>query len=435
MVISLKKIMPLILAIVLLTGSIFAAMNSSENDENIAVSTSTEEQTIKQNVTSSDLTSSTTSTSVQEVKSVPEFEEMRGIWIPFMSLDMKGTDYSEQAFKNKFDDMVTKSKSYGINTLIVHVRPYGDSMYPSEIFPWSHLLTGTQGNNPGFDPLAYMVEKTHSEGMQFHAWVNPLRIQSKDTPSILAPNNLYNQWRNDNDSSNDDFVIDFNNGKYYNPAYPQVQAKIIAGIREIVKNYQVDAIQFDDYFYPTQDPSFDKLAYDKYCSKISQGAKALSLEEWRTNNINTLISGVYSAIKSEKPEVSFGISPQCNIQNDLNMGADVYTWGSVSGYVDYLCPQVYVSFTHPTLTFDKSANDWKKLVTNPAVKLYYGLAVYKAGSDVDSGSWLGSDDILKSQIEYGRSLNADGFMLYSWDYMDTDQTKQEVANVIKILNK
>ena len=335
MVISLKKIMPLILAIVLLTGSIFAAMNSSENDENIAVSTSTEEQTIKQNVTSSDLTSSTTSTSVQEVKSVPEFEEMRGIWIPFMSLDMKGTDYSEQAFKNKFDDMVTKSKSYGINTLIVHVRPYGDSMYPSEIFPWSHLLTGTQGNNPGFDPLAYMVEKTHSEGMQFHAWVNPLRIQSKDTPSILAPNNLYNQWRNDNDSSNDDFVIDFNNGKYYNPAYPQVQAKIIAGIREIVKNYQVDAIQFDDYFYPTQDPSFDKLAYDKYCSKISQGAKALSLEEWRTNNINTLISGVYSAIKSEKPEVSFGISPQCNIQNDLNMGADVYTWGSVSGYVDY----------------------------------------------------------------------------------------------------
>ena len=94
-----------------------------------------------------------------------------------------------------------------------------------------------------------------------------------------------------------------------------------------------------------------------------------------------------------------------------------------------------MSFTHPTLTFDKSANDWKKLVTNPAVKLYYGLAVYKAGSDVDSGSWLGSDDILKSQIEYGRSLNADGFMLYSWDYMDTDQTKQEVANVIKILNK
>lgn len=432
MVISLRKYMPVIIAIALLVSSVYVAMNIKNNqiknephDENSTIETNT-------SVSGSESGISKPAENEYDYK---ELDEMRGIWIPFMSLDMKGTDYSESAFKSKFDNIVKQSKAYGLNTLVVHVRPYGDSLYPSEIFPWSHLLTGTQGNNPGFDPLAYMVEKTHAEGLEFHAWVNPLRIQSKETPSILAQNNPYNQWRNDNDTSNDDYVVDFDNGKYYNPAYPQVQAKIISGIREIVKNYEVDAVQFDDYFYPTQDPSFDKSAYDKYCSKISNGAVALSLQEWRTNNINTLISGVYSAIKAENNKVKFGISPQCNIQNDINMGADVYTWGSISGYVDYLCPQIYVSFTHPTLTFDTSAKQWKDLVSNENVKLYYGLAVYKAGSDVDSGTWQGSSDILKQQVEYGRNLNSDGFMLYSWDYMDTEQTKEEVNNVVKILTK
>ncbi len=423
--------MPIIIAIILLIGSIYTAMNIKNNQINNEPHD--ESSTIETNTSVS--SESNVSKPTENEYDYKELDEMRGIWIPFMSLDMKGTDYSESAFKSKFDNIVEQSKAYGLNTLVVHVRPYGDSLYPSEIFPWSHLLTGTQGNNPGFDPLAYMVEKTHAEGLEFHAWVNPLRIQSKETPSILAENNPYNQWRNDNDTSNDDYVVDFDNGKYYNPAYPQVQAKIISGIREIVKNYKVDAVQFDDYFYPTQDPSFDKVAYDKYCSKINNGAVALSLQEWRTNNINTLISGVYSAIKDENNKVKFGISPQCNIQNDINMCADVYTWGSVSGYVDYLCPQVYVSFTHPTLTFDKSAKQWKDLVSNENVKLYYGLAVYKAGSDVDSGTWQGSSDILKQQIEYGRSLDSDGFMLYSWDYMNTEQTKEEVNNVVKILTK
>lgn len=423
--------MPIIIAIILLIGSIYTAMNIKNNQINNEPHD--ESSTIETNTSVS--SESNVSKPTENEYDYKELDEMRGIWIPFMSLDMKGTDYSESAFKSKFDNIVEQSKAYGLNTLVVHVRPYGDSLYPSEIFPWSHLLTGTQGNNPGFDPLAYMVEKTHAEGLEFHAWVNPLRIQSKETPSILAENNPYNQWRNDNDTSNDDYVVDFDNGKYYNPAYPQVQAKIISGIREIVKNYKVDAVQFDDYFYPTQDPSFDKVAYDKYCSKINNGAVALSLQEWRTNNINTLISGVYSAIKDENNKVKFGISPQCNIQNDINMCADVYTWGSVSGYVDYLCPQVYVSFTHPTLTFDKSAKQWKDLVSNENVKLYYGLAVYKAGSDVDSGTWQGSSDILKQQIEYGRSLDSDGFMLYSWDYMNTEQTKEEVNKVVKILTK
>lgn len=360
--------------------------------------------------------------------------EMRAVWVPYLSLDQSKIGQGQEAFQKAFDQIVTKAKEYGLNTLIVHVRAFGDAMYPSEIYPWSHLLTGTQGGDPGFDPLAYMVEKTHEAGMQFHAWLNPLRIQSNGAPSILAPNNLYSQWRSDDDKNNDDWVVDWEDGKYFNPAYPQVREKIIDGIREIVKNYAVDAIHFDDYFYPTTDTAFDEKAYQAYTESIGDGVP-LTLPQWRMANINTLVSGVYSAVKSINPNVALGISPQGNVTNDLNMGADVETWASQKGYVDYLCPQIYVNFDHPLLPFNDTADQWRQMTTAEGVKLYIGLAVYKAGSqDADSGTWKGKTDVLQKEIEYARELGCDGIMLYSWDYMDVSQTQEEVANVIKIFN-
>ena len=360
--------------------------------------------------------------------------EMRAVWVPYLSLDQSKIGEGQEAFQKSFDQIVAKAKEYGFNTLIVHVRAFGDAMYPSEIYPWSHLLTGTQGGDPGFDPLAYMVEKTHEAGMQFHAWLNPLRIQSNGAPSILAPNNLYSQWRSDSDKDNDDWVVDWEDGKYFNPAYPQVREKIIDGVREIVENYGVDAIHFDDYFYPTTDTAFDEKAYQAYTESVGDGVP-LTLPQWRMANINTLVSGVYSAVKSVNPKVQFGISPQGNVTNDLNMGADVETWASQKGYVDYLCPQIYVNFDHPLLPFNDTADQWRQMTTAEGVKLYIGLAVYKAGSeDADSGTWKGKTDVLQKEIEYARELGCDGIMLYSWDYMDTSQTQEEVANVIKIFN-
>ena len=148
--------------------------------------------------------------------------------------------------------------------------------------------------------------------------------------------------------------------------------------------------------------------------------------DYKIANINTLVSGVYSAIKSINPQVQFGISPQGNITNDLNMGADVETWASQKGYVDYLCPQIYVNFDHPLLPFNQTADQWRQMTTAEGVKLYIGLAVYKAGSeDADSGTWNGKTDILQREIEYSRSLGCDGIMLYSWDYMDTSHISSE----------
>lgn len=360
-------------------------------------------------------------------------KEMRAVWVPYMSLNMSGeNDKSEQAFLKKFNAIVNTSKSCGMNTLIVQVRPFGDALYPSSFFPWSHVVGGTQGVNPGYDPLKDMVAAAHAAGLKIHAWVNPLRIQISGVPSILATGNPYYKFRAT--AAQSDYVVDYQNGKYYNPAYETVRKLISDGVGEIVKNYDVDGIQFDDYFYPTQDASFDKTAYDAYCAQASKTGTPLPLADWRRANIDALVSMVYRTVKAAGKNISFGIAPQGNIQNDLGMGADVAAWCSARGYVDYICPQLYYNFDNPTLPFNTAAESWRSLVANPDVKLYFGLAAYKAGSDADSGTWKKSSDILASQVQYGRKISCDGFMFYSCDYLTGDQTKEEVQNVVKLLN-
>lgn len=356
--------------------------------------------------------------------------EMMAVWVPYMSLSVEDNP-SQEAFEKKFDEIIKTSKEHNMNTLIVHVRPFGDALYPSEYYPWSHILTGTQGKDPGYDPLSYMVEAAHKAGLEFHAWINPLRIKVSDTPKKLSDDNPYTKWKSDKDKSG--YVLDWDGDLYFNPAYPGVRKYIIESVGEIVKNYPVDGIHFDDYFYPTSDVDYDKASYDAYTDSLGKDTTPLTQNAWRTANINALVSGVYSAVHNLSSHTVFGISPQGNIDNDISMGADVYSWGKTAGYVDYICPQIYVSFDHPLLPYDSTADEWRQLVKNDAVKLYIGLAVYKAGSDADEGSWEGSQDILQKEIEYGRELKADGFMLYSYDYLVNDQTKKEIENVMKII--
>lgn len=351
--------------------------------------------------------------------------EMRAVWVPYMTLDLKG-DYSESAFRRNFDEIATSAKNMHLNTLIVQVRPYADALYKSALYPWSHLLTGEQGRDPGYDPLEYMVRKSHELDLKIHAWINPLRIQKNNVPEKLSIENEYFKLKDDQDK-----VFEVNNEKYFNPAYPQNRARIIDGVKEIVEKYSIDGIQFDDYFYPDSDGDFDKISFDSYRNNAKENP--LSLHDWRCANIDSLVCGVYSAIKSVCPIVQFGISPQGNIQNDLKIGADVQKWCSSPGYVDYICPQLYVSLQHPSFPFEKMASQWHDVVKCNNIDLYYGLGVYKAGSDMDQGTWKNSDDILQKQIEYGRSNNMNGFMLYSWDYLFKPETQPEVLNVLKTI--
>lgn len=360
---------------------------------------------------------------VMHVNTKPE-GEMRAVWIPYMSLEMRSGSYD--IFKDKFDKMVYEAKDMHLNTLIVQVRPYSDALYKSKLYPWSHILTGVQGQDPGYDPLEYMVKKSHDEGLKIHAWINPLRIQKHSVPEKLCDQSEYFKLSSDKDK-----VFEVNDEKFYNPAYAENRQKIIDGVKEIVENYSIDGIQFDDYFYPITDQDFDAVSFDEYVNKVSPSGVALSKQDWRCANIDALICGVYSAIKSISKDVQFGISPQGNVENDLKMGANVKHWGE--GFIDYICPQLYVNFQHPSLPFDKMAQQWHDIFAGKKVDLYYGLGMYKAGSDVDGGSWKDQDDILRQEIEYGRKMQIGGFMLYSSEYLHSEQTAREVVNVMKVL--
>lgn len=382
-------------------------------------------------ITTDNRTASKQTTNVTDMKKTKGSDKdnnLLAVWVPYMSLSVENNP-SEKAFKDKFDNIVKVAKKHKINALIVHVRPYGDSMYLSDYYPFSHILTGNQGTDPGYDAMKYMVDKSHENNLEFHAWINPLRIKLNDTPPELSPHSPYNILKNDNDR----FVMEYESGIYLNPAYDKVRKYIIDSIKELISRYDVDGVQFDDYFYPDKNEEYDKEEYENYKKSIVDGKSALSQLEWRKSNINTLISGVYSGIKSVNNNIVFGISPQGNIENNALVGADVHSWGSVNGYCDYLCPQIYFSKSHKILPYNSAVKSWNELITNKKVKFYIGLGLYKAGSDADDGTWLYNDNNIAQQIEFGKQNGADGFMFYSFDYLENNQTEKEVKNAMKHL--
>ena len=350
---------------------------------------------------------------------VQERETLVGVWIPYMSLST--AEKTEDAFKANYDAKIESAKAMGVNAVFVLVRPFADSFYPSEYEPWSHILTGTQGKDPGYDPLAYMVEKAHENGMAFHAWINPLRIATASTPGTLSEDGFYMQNREENPF----YSMEYDGGIYYNPASAYIRGRIADSAAEIAQNYDVDGIHFDDYFYPTDDETIDANQYAAY---VNETEEPLPLHEWRTANINALIATVYHRIKQTAPEVEFGISPQGNLQNNEKINADVYTWCAQSGYIDYICPQLYYSFENEALPFETALEDWNEMERLDSVRLYIGLAVYKAGTDADNGTWLNTTDTIARQIERAEETGADGVLLYAVDYFEAEEAKAEMAN-------
>ena len=270
-----------------------------------------------------------------------------------------------------------------------------------------------------------MIDYTHSLGMEFHAWINPMRVKTSETPSTLADSNPYVQLGEEYPS----YFMEYDGGVYLNPAYPYVRSLIADGAAEIAANYDVDGIHFDDYFYPSQDTALDSAAYEAYTQSVEQ---PLSLAEWRKDNVNAMVAEVYSAIKEVKPEVVFGISPQGNIKNDEAMGADVKTWAAVPGYVDYLCPQLYFSFENEALGYMEALEEWAALPRHEGLSLYAGLALYKAGTDADNGTWLLRDNIIALQAEAALEAGYQGVILYSSDYLDAEQTAAEMKNAMAV---
>lgn len=373
-------------------------------------------------------------------------DEIRGVWISFLSYSSKG--YTKKSFTNYVNTVFKKCKSNGYNTVFVHVRMFSDAMYPSKYFPWSVYSSGKAGKNPGFDPLKIMIDRAHLMNLSIHAWLNPYRISSSTTNVNSLPKNSYAyKWAKSSSKAKRRNVLKFNGGLYYNPAKNDVRNLITNGVKEIVTNYNVDGIHFDDYFYPNLGSgyrrNFDRTEYNSYVkNKKRNGRKYYGIVNWRRQNVDLLISNVYKTVKSTNKNVQFGISPAGNIDNlYLNQSyyCDVKKWMDSNKYIDYICPQIYWTFTNKVCPFKKTCLRWAKLPRNKNVKLYIGLAGYRAGlskaqataaSDI---GWSKSNTILKREVLYGRSTKkVSGYVLFSYADLNRKAAAKEIANLKKI---
>ncbi len=344
---------------------------------------------------------------VQEATSVLNY---RAVWISY--LDWTAFDMTnEQTFTQSVNTVYDNCVNLGLNTVIVQVRPFSDAIYESTIYPYSHVLTGTQGTSIGYDALEIMINLAHERGLFFEAWINPYRVSLSETmPGELASNNPA--------LTNPSWVREVNGGLYFDPSIPEVQQMIIDGTLEIVNNYDVDGIQFDDYFYPTTDASFDEENY----AALANGK---SLEEWRRDNVNTLVKNVYDAIKAANPNCVFGISPQGNNDNNYNSQySDVNLWLSTPGYVDYIMPQLYWGFNYETssgserFAFENITDEWLNYPRHEDVALAMGLGAFRIpdgdGGYGDQSEWQSGNNLAKMVNSLENKANVGGFAIFRY---------------------
>lgn len=363
----------------------------------------------------------------QTVPPVGASEEVRAVWVNYNELSMKALGGGTQAqFSEKADAMVKNIREAGLNTVIVHVRPFCDAFYPSAYFPWTSYLTGTQGKSVEYDPLKVFITCAKAQGLSVQAWINPYRVLLSQDMEKLADNNPAKRWAQGEKREN---LLFCEAGIFLNPASVEAQALILNGVRELVQNYAIDAIHMDDYFYPTTEASVDQAQYAAYCA----AGGALSLADWRRENVSTFVSGLYATVKAVNPAVQVVISPGGDLQRNYEtLYADIARWAKEPGFVDVLMPQLYYGFDNAKKPFESTAREWAQLSYAPSVQLCFGLAAYKCGQeDAYAGSgkteWQTHEDILMRQLKICRTLpHYKGFALYTYSSIFHDNL-QEIA--------
>lgn len=371
-------------------------------------------------------------------------DEYKAFWFSYYDYTAYRAKYKKRnatTFKKYFTQAVKKGKSLGMNCIIVHVRPFGDAMYKSKYFPWSKCISGKQGKNPGYDPLKIMTQVAHANGMKIEAWINPYRVASGSTNyKKLSTKNPARKWHNKKKTRRN--VLAYKGSLYYNPAKAQVRNLIVNGVKEIVENYDVDGIHMDDYFYPAFSSSNVNSAFDAKEYRASTMAKGKkSIVKFRRNQVNMLVKAIHSAVKSIDPSVTFGISPAGNIDNltsRYSYYVDINKWLNSSDYVDYICPQIYWGFKHPYAKFDRVTNRWMNVAKSKKVKVYIGIAVYRAGHNIGAGSaerreWRSDANILKKQVQYARKKGCDGFAFFDYQDLKSKKSAKAVKQLKKVL--
>lgn len=386
-------------------------------------------------------------------KSQQSKEPVRGIWLatvsrldwpPISSVNISspGVRISQQqkALTDKLDNL----KRLGINTVFFQVKPDATALWQSKILPWSDTLTGTIGQDPGYDPLQFMLDEAHKRGMKVHAWFNPYRVSVNTKPSTITelnntlsqtPSSVYVLHRDWIRTSGERFVLD--------PGIPEVRDWITSIVAEVVENYPIDGVQFDDYFY-TESPGSalnDSQTFRRY------GQEFASKADWRRDNTQRLIAQVSQTIKKLKPEVEFGVSPAGVWRNRSHDPAGSDTRGAAAydesyadtrrwvqlGLLDYIAPQLYWPFARDAARYDVLAKWWADVVKSTNTRLYIGVALYKVGEPSrKEPDWTvkGGVPELKKQLDLNESEpHINGTILFREDYLNQPQTQEAVTYI------
>ena len=344
---------------------------------------------------------------------------VKSVWITYYELSEFTDNASENEFKKRVSQAFKTLSKNGFNRVTVQVRPFADAFYNSNYFQTSSYLVGNRGDELKYDALKIMTELAHKYHLEIEAWINPYRISNSTDFSEIPSDDIVMKYK---DTEN---IIVCDTGIYFNPASPDANSLIVNGVKEIVMNYDVNSICFDDYFYPTKNKSIDKDLYKKY---KDDGGK-LSLDDWRRENVSNMISSVYRSIKEINENVTFGISPASNIENNYNsLYADVEKWATNDGYVDYLCPQIYFGFQNENQPFMSTTKKWIQMAE---CDLYVALPLYKSSLEDEFAGESGRQEFVKNnnivarQVTYLSKLDeVKGFYVFSYSSLkDNEETK------------
>ncbi len=328
-------------------------------------------------------------------------------------------EQQKQELEGWYDEAVDR----GLNSVIVQVRPTADAFWPSPIEPWSKYLTGVQGQDPGYDPLAFAVEEAHERNLEFHAWFNPYRVSMDTNRDALVPTHparVHPEW-----------VFAYGGKLYYDPGIPAVRQLVEDAIMDAVTKYDVDGVHFDDYFYPYPDaqhtPVPDDATFATYGAGYPDTAEGRA--DWRRHNTDLLISELDQKIHAAKPWVKLGVSPFAVWRNiatdpegsDTTAGAQTYDdlfadtrkWVREE-WIDYIAPQVYWAIDFAPADYAKLVPWWSDQVEGTDVQLYIGQATYKVGTSTQSPDWIADPTEMSQHLFLNRDYpQVDGDIYFS----------------------
>ncbi|GGK70045.1 glycoside hydrolase family 10 protein [Rufibacter glacialis] len=308
--------------------------------------------------------------------------EFRGVWVATVAnLDWPVRGASAESQKATLREMLDRIKEANLNVVFFQIRTECDAFYKSSYEPWSRFLTGTQGKDPGYDPLAFAIEEAHARGLELHAWLNPYRVGTVSNPAVYSAQHV--------SKAKPEWLLTFANGKkILNPGLPQVREYISAIIKEVTQNYDIDGVHFDDYFYPYPEGPFPGIGQEDAQTFRQYGSGFASIKDWRRHNINETIRLTNEQIKALKPQVRFGVSPFGIWKNGEPAGisgmdayhaiyADAVHWLD-NRYLDYVTPQLYWAIGGRQ-DYRKLLYWWSEKAHSAGRHLYPGHTVHQAG--------------------------------------------------------